>query len=142
MPLLNYTTAISADKTVNEIQRILAAHGAKAVLNEYDNNGYIVAVSFKIELGGRMLGFRLPSDWRPVQQVLEKQRLTRKYLTQEHALKVAWRIVKDWVEAQMAIGETRMVSFDQVFLPYAITKDGTTLYEHVKKSGLLLPPTR
>jgi len=48
MPLLNFTTEVPADRTINEIQKCLATHGAKAILNEYDDNGYIVALSFKI----------------------------------------------------------------------------------------------
>jgi hypothetical protein len=138
MSLLNYTTKIPADKTITEIQRILATHGASAILTEYDDNGYITAISFKIRLREHEIGFRLPSDWRPVKQVLEKQRVERRYQTQEQALMVAWRIVKDWVEAQMAIVETKMVTMDQVFLPYAITREGKTLYEQVKDSPLLL----
>ena len=43
MALLNYTTSIEAMKTVNEIQRTLANHGAKAVLINYDDEGHIMA---------------------------------------------------------------------------------------------------
>lgn len=138
MPLLNYTTEVAADKTINEIQKILAVHGAKTILTEFDDNGYIVALSFNIFVGNQEVGFRLPSDWRPVQQVLEKQKVSSKYRTQEQALRVSWRVIKDWVEAQMAIVETRMVTLDQVFLPYIVTKDGQTLYERLKGSNFLL----
>src|SRR5438552_18436509 len=46
---------------------------------------------------------------------------------QLQAVRVEWRIVKDWVEAQLALIETRMVTAQQVFLPYAIMRDGRTL---------------
>ena len=46
------------------------------------------------------------------------------------AVRVAWRIVKDWVEAQMALVETQMVTTAEVFLPYAVMKDGRTLAQH------------
>lgn len=131
MPLLNYTTSVSADKTVAEISRLLAKAGAKAIMHEYDDNGYIVSLSFKLELNGQPMGFKLPTDWRPVQKTLESQRVERRYKTQEQALKVAWRITKDWVEAQLAIIETRMVKTEQVFLPYAVTNDGRTVFERV-----------
>lgn len=140
MSLLNYTTKVSADKTIGEIQRALAKAGASAILTEYDNNGYIIALSFKIMLNEQEIGFRLPSDWRPVLQILEKDRnVPRNKKTQDQALKVSWRIVKDWVEAQLAIIETRMITTTQAFLPYAITPDGKTLYDKVIHSGLLLP---
>lgn len=46
MPLLNYTTTIAAHTTVAEIQQMLAKAGANAILSEYDDDGYIVALSF------------------------------------------------------------------------------------------------
>ena len=139
MPLLNYTTSINADRTIQEIQSCLARHGAKAIINEYDDNGYIIALSFAIELNDQKIGFKLPCDWRPVQQILEKDRKVPKRLkTQEQALRVAWRIIKDWVDAQMAIVETKMVKIEEVFLPYAVQRNGRTLYENTVESGMLL----
>jgi hypothetical protein len=139
MPLLNYTTQISADKTITEIQKCLATHGAKMIVNEYDDNGFIIGLSFAIELDGQKVGFRLPCDWRPVLQILEEDRkVPRNKKTQEQAIRVAWRIIKDWVEAQMAIVETKMVKTEQVFLPYAVQKNGKTLYDNVIESKMLL----
>jgi hypothetical protein len=46
--------------------------------------------------------------------------------------------VKDWVEAQLAIIETRMVTTAQVFLPYAVTTNGQTLYEYIGQNTQLL----
>jgi hypothetical protein len=58
--------------------------------------------------------------------------------TEDHARNVAWRVVKDWVEAQLAIIETRMVTTAQVFLPYAVTANGQTLYEYIGHNTQLL----
>lgn len=134
MALLNYTTKIDADKTAAEIARCLSLHGASAVMTEYDKeNGVVTALSFKITFGEQSMTFRLPCDWKPVYAVLEVQREKNRRieLSREQAVKVAWRIVKDWVEAQMALVETNMVSTGQVFLPYAVMKDGKTLAEKV-----------
>lgn len=140
MPLLNYTTEIGADKSIAQIQKNLAEHGARAIMSEYDNEGYITSLSFQLMVNEQMIGFKLPSDWRPVLQILEQQRKrnSRVKATQEQALRVSWRILKDWVEAQMAIIETKMVKPEQVFLPYVITKSGETLYEQVAKNKFLL----
>jgi hypothetical protein len=138
MPLLNYTTQISADKTVTEIQWLLAKAGANRIVNDYDGNGFIVAMAFSLDINGQTIGFRLPTDWRPVQAVLSEQRVSKSLQTQEQALRVSWRIVKDWIEAQLAIIESQMVTMDQVFLPYAMTKLGNTLYDEMKQSGHLL----
>jgi hypothetical protein len=141
IPLLNYTTKVSIEKTVGEIQKCLASHGAKAVLCEYDVKGNVIALSFKVQVGHQDIAFRLPSDWRPVLKLLERDRkVPRTFRTQEQALRVSWRIVKDWVEAQMAIVETTMVQLEQVFLSYVITPDGRTLYERLRDTQFVLPP--
>jgi hypothetical protein len=38
----------------------------------------------------------------------------------------------------MAIVEAQLAEMAEVFLPYAITKKGNTLYKEVKESGMLM----
>ena len=136
MSLLNYSTSIEVGKTLAEIQKCLTAHGASAVLTEFDDEGSILALSFKINLNGKEMAFRLPTDWRPVLEILKRDpKVPRSKETQPQSLRVAWRITKDWVEAQMAIVETKMVTLPQVFLPYAVTKNGRTVYEKILDGG-------
>lgn len=130
MPLLNYTTQVAADKTIMEIQRMLAQAGARATMAEYDDAGTIVALSFQLLVDGNPIGFKLPCDPDPVLTILDNDhRVTPKLKTREQALRVAWRIVKDWVEAQLALIETTMVKPEQVFLPYAVTRSGETVWQ-------------
>lgn len=138
MPLLNYTTSIAPHKTVMEIQSLLAKAGATSIMADYDTNGNVVALSFRISLDGQPLSFRLPTDWHPVHSTLKRQRVSPKYQTEEQALRVAWRITKDWVEAQLAVIETQMVTTAQVFLPYAVTRTGQTVYEYMANNTQLL----
>ena len=49
----------------------------------------------------------------------------------------AWRNVRDWILAQMALVESCDVPVDQIFLPYLSDNAGRTLYE-VYQSGQLL----
>lgn len=132
-PLLNYTTQIEAIKTVGEIQGILAAHGAKSILIDYSHDGTVEALAFKVLTAHGDVGIRLPIEPEAVLKVLTNQnrlgKVPRRYVTHAQAVRVAWRIVKDWVAAQMAILETEMVKMEQIFLPYAVTKDGKTVYE-------------
>jgi len=135
MPLLNYTTKISVEKTLGEIQRMLVLNGAKSVLSEYDDNGYIIALSFIINVNDQSMAIRLPSDWRPVLKIMEDDRKTpNSFCNQEQALRVAWRIIKDWVEAQMAILQTKMVKIEQIFLPYIITNNNQTIFEKFEEN--------
>lgn len=140
MPLLNYTTKIDPDKTAQEIAKCLSLHGAKAVLTEYDEKeGIVTAISFRIDLNGTPLSFRLPCDWKPVYEILQNDpKVPRANSDRTQAVRTSWRIVKDWVEAQMALVETRMVTTQEVFLPYAIMKDGRTLAEKVTQDPKFL----
>jgi hypothetical protein len=138
-PLLNYTTSISVEKTASQIMEILARHGATAVLLEYDRPGEVGAISFKVKTsGGGECGFRLPTNWRATQVALYSNPKTRRLATEAQARRVAWRIVKDWVEAQMALLETGMVKMEQIFLPYMVANDGRTFYEVLAAQRFLL----
>ena len=53
------------------------------------------------------------------------------------SIKLSWRIIKNWVEAQMALVEADIAEVAEVFLPYAI-KDGTTLYKSIRANGMLM----
>lgn len=138
MPLLNYTTSIAPQKTVMEIQTMLAKAGASKILADYDTEGNITALSFQLKSEQGDISFKLPTAWQPVLETLKRQNVARSLQTPEQALRVAWRITKDWVQAQLAIIETRMVTTAQVFLPYAITKDGSTVYEYIANNDTLL----
>jgi hypothetical protein len=143
MPLLNYTSKTPAHQSIAEISQMLAKAGARQVMHDYDDRGNIVALSFSLELEGQRIGFRLPSDWRPVHELLVRARkkntkISRYVETEDHARDVAWRIIKDWVAAQLAIVETRMVTTAQVFLPYAVMANGQSLYEYVGSNTTLL----
>lgn len=141
--LFTYTTKIEPSKTISEIQEDLVIHGAKSVMADYTDSGTIEALSFKIVTPeGKIMGVRLPCDPIPVLAVLKKQcaegKVPARLVEQQQALRVAWRIVKYWVEAQMALLETQMVKMEQIFLPYAIVKDGRTLFEAMKEDRFKL----
>ena len=57
---------------------------------------------------------------------------------EDYVYRVTWRCMRDWVLSQLACYETRMVDIPQIFLPYALTRDGETLYEHIEQSQFLL----
>jgi hypothetical protein len=143
MAILNYTTQISAEKTVTEIQSMLAKAKAQAIMTEYDPEGVLSALSFRIMTGAGVMTFRLPANVQKIYQVIVRdRRIAPKLRTREQAARVAWRIMKDWLEAQLAIVTAEMVDLEQVFLPYAQGADGRTLYESLKDrrfSGLALP---
>jgi len=129
--LLNYTTKIDANKTVGEIQAYLAKSGAQAVMAEYAPGGRPVGIAFRADTPFGPREFVLPANAEAVRAVLLRQKVSASLATPEQAERVAWRIVKDWVEAQVAIIQTGMVSIDQVFLPYMRGDDGQIGRAHV-----------
>jgi hypothetical protein len=143
MPILNYTTSIDPHKTVGEIQKLLASKGARGILLEYNEHGDPSVVAFQIEVRGQQLRYRLPCRAERVYDILGKQwragKVERRYTTMQHANRVAWRIIKDWIEAQLAIVEAGMVDMAEVFMPYQLMASGQTMYE-VMQHKLLTGP--
>lgn len=138
MSLLNYTTTIAAQKTAGEIQGILAGHGAKAILMNYAD-GEVESLSFKVMTIHGEVAIRLPVDPDAVLLVMQRGRTPQSYCNRTQAVRVAWRIVKSWVQAQMALIETDMVRMEQVFLPYWVVSPGRTLYDHIVDTKFQLP---
>ena len=139
MPILNYTTSINPEKTVAEIQMKLAKAGAQAVLCEYDEDGIMKAISFRIKISTGFLSFRLPSNIEGVyKKLVDNPKVPTRLKTYEQATRVARRILKDWLEAQLAIIEIEMADIKEVFLPYAQNPQGKTLYESLSETQFKL----
>ncbi|MBA7708946.1 hypothetical protein ES703_117851 [subsurface metagenome] len=143
-PLLDYTTSVPVSRTIAQIQAKLVEHGAREVSMKYDDQRRIIALAFIVVTPNVELPIRLPIDAKATLRVLEKQYYNReiphRYVNEAHAYRVAWRIIKDWVEAQMSLLETEMVKMEQIFLPYVITPGGQTVYEVVAQKRFLLGP--
>lgn len=151
-PIANYSTIVAAMKSIGETQGMLIAHGATHILTDY-KDGKPVGIAFIINTHYGEIPFRLPANVDKVQAVLLNQLASSRYKQWDtqyqeqrrakmkvQASNVAWRIIRDWVRAQMAILDTEMVSIDQVFLPYMqVGEKGKTLYEVMLDHHLQLP---
>lgn len=141
---LNYTTTIPAEKTVGEVQAMLGRSGASAVATTYDG-GRPSGVNFQMTTAHGPATFALPVDVDGVQSALAKAQragqirsISRaKALSREHAERVAWRVIKDWLEAQLALIAASMAQLDTVMLPYLLV-DGQTLTDRYLERGQLL----
>jgi hypothetical protein len=49
----------------------------------------------------------------------------------DYCYRVAWRILRDWVDIQIALVEVDIVQMQEVFLPYVVQKNGQTLFENI-----------
>lgn len=130
MAIKNYTTKVKASKSVGEIQDILARHGAFRTSIDYGEGGRLLGLSFALKAGEEVQAFRLPARVEAVKAILERQKAKS---TDEHAENVAWRNIKDWVDAQMALIETGQADVAEVMMPYMLDREGRTLYEAMSK---------
>lgn len=138
MAILNYTTKIDAYKTIGEIQQILSKNGARKVMIENDTEGNPIGLAFIIIWNDIENSFSLPCNFKGVLNAMQKAKVPNALCTEKQALKVGWRILKDWVEAQMALKQAEIASLAEIFLPYIITKDGRTLFERMSENTNLL----
>ena len=143
MPILNYTTKVDSYKTIGEIQKILAAAGAKKVIIDNDDENRPAGLSFSLVGSDNIMYlYKLPCNFVGILNAMRNnKKVPRHMCSKDQALRVGWRILKDWVASQTAIVEADLAAMQQIFLPYAVTKDGITLYEYVndkKNSNLLL----
>lgn len=135
MALKNYTTSIAVEKTIAEIEKILAKAGATHIMKMYDNEGNPKSLGFRYEFQGKNVAFMLPMEEERVLQVFRNSvnngELPKRYYNDvEQVRKTGWRILKDWVHSQMALIEIRVVKFTEIFLPYMYNeKLGKTMYQ-------------
>ena len=135
MAILNYTTTVDPLKTAGEIEYMLVKHGARQVLKDYENEE-LASISFVIKRGPFDIPIVLTAKVDRCLAVLQREKSTTRNssikATRDQAYKVAWRIMRDWIEAQMAIIDIDMVTLEEVFLPYIKTPDGRTFYQQIE----------
>lgn len=126
MAIKNYTTVVDVHKSLGEIQGCLASHGACKIMVDYNEAGQPTGVAFGINTAVGPRAFLLPANVEGVRAVFAKQKIKA---AEGQAERTAWRNVRDWVMAQMAIIEAGQVQIDEVFLPYLTNGSGRTLYQ-------------
>lgn len=140
--LLNYTTDIPVEKTLNEIQGFLVKSRASAIAFEYDEGQNIKSIFFKVRrTDGTEIPFKLPAKTDQVYQKLYAERRgedTYKKSRMEQSRRIAWRIIHTWLRAQLALLELEMVKPEELFLPYMMVNSTQTLFENLEKKNFLL----
>ncbi len=139
MAILNYTTKIDAYKTIGEIQKILSKHGAKRIMIENNTEtGDPIGLGFQVDWNEKEHAFLLPCNFLGVLNAMKKAKVPNALCNENQALRVGWRILKDWVEAQMALKEADIASLPEIFLPYIVTKTGQTLFQRMNSEDTKL----
>jgi len=134
MAILNYTSKISSEQSISEIQKILVRKGASKITTDY-TDGIPTNLTFVLSIHDNVAFYSLPCRIDGVYKSIGKikNNTIRPWMkTRDQAANVAWRILKDWVEAQMALIDAELAELPEVFLPYTITRGGETLYQYIK----------
>ena len=127
MPLLNYTTKVPPERTVSEIMTVLTKRGVTEISTTYGANGSPSGLRWTVDTRHGPLSFSLPVNIDKVYQLMTKERfmVTNPQARMDQACRTSWRIIKTWVEAQMALLDTDMVELEEIFLPYMLEGDRT-----------------
>lgn len=145
--LKNYTSNQSASRSISYIEQKLIQQGANKILKIYDEDCRLKAICFSIIIDGEDISFKLPAKVKACETVLlsnlsaRARPETRKKVPQQ-AERTAWKILQDWVEAQMAMIELSQTEIMEVFLPYVFNNQTEqTFFEQIKSKGYakLLP---
>jgi hypothetical protein len=150
---LNWTTTIPVHQTMGECQSMLARAGASSVSVHFED-GDPAGLSFSLKTPHGVRNFTLPVNVDGIQRVLAQANKDGRLRSdghrnarlegREHAARVAWRVVKDWLEANLALIDAQMATIDEVMLPWLHIQIGgeeKTLFEHYKaqERAALLP---
>jgi hypothetical protein len=138
--LVNYTTEVSTERTIAEIEQILVRFGAMNISKMYDN-GQPSALAFQYMVNNQPLLFKLPMEKDKIMQVFNNQVnrgiIPKRYLNnEEQSNRVGWRILLLWVQSQISLLEIHTVKLEQVFLPFLFDLEhNETLFEKLERKG-------
>jgi hypothetical protein len=136
MALKNYRSRPTTNP-FEAIQKTLALHKAKQIMLDYGDDGRIQTITFTLQIPDRHYGFRLPARVENVERLLYgTKELTS--VQKQQAYATAWANIRDWISAQMALIDTGMVKFEEVFLPYMLDRSGKTYFETLEPKHFLL----
>jgi len=139
----NFSTTIAVEKTIAEIEKMLSKYGATKIMKEYDIDGNPVILVFQIITEQGEVPIKLPVNTDKIRDVFKVQvsnkKLPNKFwndpsFSKEQASRVGWRIIKDWLDAQLTLLNIEMVKVSEIFLPYMYSdKLGKTMFEMLEE---------
>jgi hypothetical protein len=130
---LNYTTQIAADKSAHECMALLGRYGASLAGLVYRKDRTPCGLAFRIETkwGERAYEVQVDADktYKVLQAYGARGAIPNKFVTAEQADKVAWRVIKMWLEAQLALIEAGLMDAEKALAGHMLVAPGETLLD-------------
>jgi hypothetical protein len=137
---LNWSTSVPADRTAMECIAILIKHGARNVGMSLGEDRVPDGLDFVVSTPWGLQQYSLPIYMSGTEKALKKawreHRIEPRFATPEHARRVAWRVIKDWLESQLALVEAGVADLPQVMLSFMKVSVNQTMYEAVVENQM------
>ena len=135
MNLKNYTTKISASKSIAEIETILMKFGATNIMKTVDTERQIYKqVKFTLDIDGKNVPFMFVSDIEMTAEFLfEKYKSDRKRHTKTlkdfiiPAYNITWRNYKDLIFCQLSFLHIGLLKTEEALVGYLMTGENSIL---------------
>jgi hypothetical protein len=127
---------VPAEKSIAEIEKLLSMFGCDAIMKDYTGAGNVRSLAFKYQGNA----YKLPINSEGVYNVIFAKKKVRHATNamkkrEDQAYRIAWRLLKDWIHAQLSIVVSGQATPEQIMLPYMW--DGKrTVYEAFKDGQL------
>lgn len=130
---LFHTTEVEAKKTATECMSLLADHGAEMVAISWERGiRQPKGLQFTIETAWGTLSYdmpvRLTATEKRLEQAHRERKITAKFTGTEQARRVAWRVLKRWLEIQIEFTELGQAELAELMLPWMKTGEGETVW--------------
>jgi hypothetical protein len=134
MAIAAFSTTVAASRTAAEVQTMLAYRsevtGVAFSFAERSTKGVPGRVSFSVDTEFGSRSFLLPVRTDGVLAALKRDpNVAQRYKNLEQAERVAWRIARDWLRAELALVDAGLTTIPEVFMPYMLTAPGKTTYD-------------
>ena len=140
----NFSTTISVEKTIAEIEKMLSVYGATRIMKEYDFEGNPNKLVFAIMTEHGEMPVKLPVNNDKIIDIFKTQKALPSKFRNDHVFakaqsaRVGWRIIKDWLDAQLTLLNIEMVKVHEIFLPYAYdSRTDQTLFQKMEQQGFV-----
>ena len=142
-------TDVPVSRSIAEIERMLGAFGALKIVKDLDGAGQPIGLGFMVDTDHGKMPVKMPAEIQKVRQVLRDHvrdkllpgRFDKDPWAKDQAARIAWRVLHDWLYAQLTLIKVEMTKPEQIFLPYVyseqLNKTVFDIFEERKFQGLL-----